>query len=452
MTEAVEVPEGLAALPPGPALAAVLAGINLAAVANNELLPMLRAQSRQAAHEQARLLAVVAEVSRAKLTFDDREVARLPHPHPYCADEVRAALAWSRRAAEHETGLAEHTVHGLPLVFEAFLAGEIDKPKVRVFSEHLGCGLTDAQVQRICAVIVPLAGRLTTGQIAARLRRMILAIDPRHYERRYRKALRDRCVIGFITGDGTATISVSGLSPAEVAAALERIDLLAMAARRAGHPSTLDQIRVDIVAGLLDGTLHHLDRDAIITYLIAHRSAADDAPVGHPEAGPPGADGQAGASQMTSGDTDGRPGGASPDTDGRPDAGAADGSSQPGGATDQDPTDHHDTDHHDITAGSGRTVPADPTIGGGESGREDQRVGVEVRVELSTLLGHDEHPGEIPGWGPITAQHARDTVARQRRAEWRFAVTDDGGRLVFDGLTRRRPSDLERTGPGGRCG
>ena len=80
---------------------------------------------------------------------------------------------------------------------------------------------------------------------------------------------------------------------------------------------------------------------------------------------------------------------------------------------------------------------------------DDQRVGVEVRVALSTLLGHDDHPGEIAGLGPIPATHARAVVADQRRAEWRWAITDAGGRLLFDGITRRRPTGLAATGPRG---
>jgi hypothetical protein len=72
-----------------------------------------------------------------------------------------------------------------------------------------------------------------------------------------------------------------------------------------------------------------------------------------------------------------------------------------------------------------------------------------VRVALSTLLGHDQQPGEIPGLGPVPATHARDTVARQRRAEWRYAITDTDGRLIFDGITRRRPRGLPATGPPG---
>ena len=179
----VEMVTALAELPPGPRLAAALARVDVAGVPNNALLPLLEAQSRQTAHESARLLAVIAEVGRANPTFDDNAVDRLDRPFRHAADEVRAALVWSRRAAESECALAEQLVHHLPAVYAAFLAGEID---------------------RSCA---------------------------------------------WLAEDGTAVLSARGLSPAQAQAALERIDGLAHAARRAGHPSTLDQIRVDVLAG-----------------------------------------------------------------------------------------------------------------------------------------------------------------------------------------------------------
>ena len=276
--EDVAVVDGFAALagiPAGPRLAAALARIDVTHVPNNELLALLAAQSRQANHEAARLLGVIAEIGRAAPTFDDDAVNRLDHPVPYAADEVRAALAWSRRAADRECDLAEQLVHDLPQVYAAFLAGDLDRSKVRVFADHLS-GLTEAQISTVCAVLLPLARRLTPGQLVARLRRLVAAIDPRHYERRYHKALRDRTVCAWLDENGTAVLCARGLSPAQAQAAVERIDLLAHAARRAGHPSTLDQIRVDILAGLLDGTLHHLDRDQIITHLLAHRPGNDD--------------------------------------------------------------------------------------------------------------------------------------------------------------------------------
>jgi hypothetical protein len=406
MAVVVEVIEALAELPPGPQLAAALADIDVAQVPNNELLPLLTAQSRQSAHESARLLAVIAEVGRANPTFDDNAIDRLDHPFRHAADEVRAALSWSRRAAEGECAFAEQVVHHLPVVHAAFLVGEIDRPKVRVFADHLS-GLTETQVATICAAVVPLAGRLTPGQLVVRLRRLVAAIDPRHYERRYRKALRDRTVCAWLDEDGTAVLSARGLSPAQAEAALERIDGLAHAARRAGHPSTLDQIRVDVLAGLLDGTLHHLRREEIVAHLIVHRSM-DDA-------------GGAGI-QASEQDAAG------------PRAGRA--------ATPASPADM-------TTAGDGGSASDGASPSDGRSADEDQRVGIEVRVALSSLLGDDEQPGEIPGLGPIPAGHAREVVARQRRAEWRIAVTNAEGRLLVDGITRRRPTGLAPDGPPG---
>ena len=379
----------LADVPPGPQLAAALARIDPTHVPNNDLLALLTAQSRQADHEAARLLGVIAEIGRATPTFADGAVDRLDRPVPHAADEVRAALAWSRRAADRECDLAEQLVHDLPQVYAAFLAGDIDRPKARVLADHLA-GLTDAQIVTVCHVLLPAASRLTPGQLVVRLRRLVAAIDPRHYERRYRKALRDRTVCAWLDENGTAVLCARGLSPAQAQAAVERIDLLAHAARRAGHPSTLDQIRVDILAGLLDGTLHHLTRDQIIAHLLAHRSRNDD-PTLEPD--------------DRTGDGDG------------------------------DRVEHRATDD---------TATDDTAISG-----DDQRVGVEVRVALSTLLGHDEHPGEIPGLGPVPASHARTVVAEQRRAEWRFAVTDTTGRLLFAGATRRRPTGLATSGPRG---
>jgi hypothetical protein len=381
----------LASIPAGPRLAAALARIDVNHVSNNELLALLAAQSRQANHEAARLLGVIAEIGRAAPTFDDDAVDRLDHPVPYAADEVRAALAWSRRAADRECDLAEQLVHDLPQVYAAHLAGDLDRSKVRVFADHLS-GLTEAQTSTVCAVLLPLARRLTPGQLVARLRRLVAAIDPRHYERRYHKALRDRTVCAWLDENGTAVLCARGLSPAQAQAAVERIDLLAHAARRAGHPSTLDQIRVDILAGLLDGTLHRRDRDQIITHLLAHRPGND---------GPPSPD---------------------PGDDNLP----------PSGTRDDQATD------------AGVVGASYPTGTG-----DDQRVGIEVRVALSTLLGHDEQPGEIPGLGPVPASHARAVVARQHRAEWRYAITDDIGRLLFDGVTRRRPTGRATTGPPG---
>jgi len=65
------IPEDLAEMPPGPRLAAVLAGIDLARLGGLDCVTVMRAQHRQVAHEQARLLAAIAEVARCDIGPDD---------------------------------------------------------------------------------------------------------------------------------------------------------------------------------------------------------------------------------------------------------------------------------------------------------------------------------------------------------------------------------------------
>ncbi|MQA15008.1 MAG: DUF222 domain-containing protein [Pseudonocardiaceae bacterium] len=408
------------------------------------------AQSRQVAYEQARLFAAMNEVIHCEPFAGESEVRRGQVPDEYCADEVRAALSWTRRAAGNETGLAFTLLRTLPLVHAALLAGHIDRSKACVFARHLG-DLTPEQIEVMCREVLPRAGRWTTGQIAARLLQLIISVDPEYYERRYRKAVRDRQVCGYLDPDGTAAITAGGLAPEEATAALERVDALSRAVRQAGHPGTLEQVRADVFLGLLDGSLHGLARDEIITALLMKQAGA--APNG------------AGAATRAPGDddseddnpTDDDPDDNTPD-DGDPDDNTPDdGDPDDGDPDDGDPDDGDpdDGDPDDGDPDDGDPDDGDPDDhaprggGPGGGGVEDQRVGIEVRVALSTLLGRDEQPGEIPAWGFVPASSVRATVARQRRAEWRWAVVDADGYLISEGITRRRPSHLTRTGPRG---
>jgi hypothetical protein len=347
---------GLAAMAPGPELAALLHAVDLAAVPNAEVVEVLRASWRQVSHAYATYLAAMVEVGRAvPFAADDphagAQAHRLAGAGDFSTAEIGAALTFTRRRADAEFAVAGTLVGRLPLVFAALSAGEIDHHKARVFVEYLG-ELTDPQIERICLRLLPGAPRWTTGQLAHRLLREIHAIDPSWARRRYQRAVHERGVNGYLAPDGSATITAHGLTPSEAAAAAERLEELAAAVRRAGHPATVHQLRADLFVRLLDGRFNGFSRQQIITAMLAE--AVED---------------------------------------------------------------------------TGAPVPAEP----------GPRHGIEVRVGLTTLLGTDDDPAELPGWGPILAEDARLLVARQHRAEWRFAVTDDTGHLVHGGLVRRRP-------------
>ncbi len=73
------------------------------------------------------------------------------------------------------------------------------------------------------------------------------------------------------------------------------------------------------------------------------------------------------------------------------------------------------------------------------------RPNVQVTIALSTLLGLDEHPAELGGHGPITAELARRMAADQT-GTWRRLVLDPvtGDLIDYGQHTYRPPADLRR--------
>jgi hypothetical protein len=291
----------------------------------------------------------------------------------------------------------------LPQVFAALWGGRIDRAKAWVFADHLdsSCTLSAQQISAICAQLVPAAPGLSTGELAARLLRAIIAIDPDHARRRYTRAVREREVISYLDRDGTVTISAHRLPPREAAAATERLRTLAKAVKRAGHPGRVPQIQADLFCGLLNGRYQGYTHEQIIAELLVDATAGDEQVERKPERGP------------------------------EREAGWEEGS----GANER---------AGDSAVAAPRSEPV--SAGSGESGvASGARAGVEIRVGLGTLLGLDDQPGEIPGLGPVLAPIARRLVTTQTRgARWRFAVTDPEGYLLLAGAVRSRP-----TGSGG---
>ena len=79
-----------------------------------------------------------------------------------------------------------------------------------------------------------------------------------------------------------------------------------------------------------------------------------------------------------------------------------------------------------------------------EQGPSGERGVVEIRVDLSTLAGLDDQPGEIPGWGPVLADVARQIVDQASDAEWRIVPVDENGQPVGVTTTKRRPTAAQK--------
>jgi hypothetical protein len=425
---AQRIPDGLEALPPGPELAALLASVDVARLADEDLPVVLKARSRQRSHDEAELLRVIAEMGqRDPFAAPDTPSGPATRYH-YAADELRVALYWTRRAAETTQAYANRLVAELPLVHAALAAGHIDPPKARVFEHHL-TSLPAEHTQRICAELLPIAGERTTGQLAAMLARRIISIDPARAKDHYERAVAQRAVVAYLNADGTATLVGHGLAPDEVAAASDRIHQLAKQAKRAGHPGGLDQIRADVMVGLLDGRFHGKTTPQIITHLLATRADPGTPPAGQPP--------------------DHHNAGGQPDSDTQPPSDTHPPSETAGNARSADTTaDTATTSPHQQQPTSPHEAGESPQTCDAEFG-SGRGIGIEVSVELATLLGYNDHPATLPGLGPVIAEVARRIVARQRGAEWRYTLVDQTGHFLFGGLTRRRPTSSRDNTNGG---
>jgi len=70
--------------------------------------------------------------------------------------------------------------------------------------------------------------------------------------------------------------------------------------------------------------------------------------------------------------------------------------------------------------------------------------GVLMTTDLATLAGLQNNAGELNGFGPITADIARQTAAQQHDVPWEYVVRDgDTGRIVASGTTQRRPTTAQ---------
>jgi Domain of unknown function (DUF222) len=81
--------------------------------------------------------------------------------------------------------------------------------------------------------------------------------------------------------------------------------------------------------------------------------------------------------------------------------------------------------------------------GQSNSGTSDTGV-VEIRVDLTTLTGIDDEPSEIPGWGHVLADVARQIVDEASDSEWRIIPIDENGQPVGVVTTRRRPTTAQK--------
>ncbi|MFQ5555338.1 MAG: HNH endonuclease, partial [Acidimicrobiia bacterium] len=114
--------------------------------------------------------------------------------------------------------------------------------------------LSTAVAQLVVDAVMDDAPALTTGQLAARLRRLCIEVDPDDAADRYERAVEDRRVVCEPTTGGTAHLMALDVPPHRAAAVTHRINQIATSLRGDIETRTLDQIRADVMLDLLDGT------------------------------------------------------------------------------------------------------------------------------------------------------------------------------------------------------
>jgi hypothetical protein len=108
-------------------------------------------------------MAAMAEVGVCGPVPDD-DLTRMAMPGEFSADEVRAALMLTRRAADAQFWLAHDLVTRLPQVHAAMLAGMLDEPRARVLSEWT-LQLSPEQARAVCEQLLARTPKLTTRAI-----------------------------------------------------------------------------------------------------------------------------------------------------------------------------------------------------------------------------------------------------------------------------------------------
>ncbi|NND01892.1 MAG: DUF222 domain-containing protein, partial [Acidimicrobiia bacterium] len=318
--------EWLESLPPGPELANALAGIDDSGLSEADRVSVLRSHARLVSHYQGRVYGDIAGLESAMHGL--REV---PHHEAVetAAVEVGAALHLTRRSAEAETHFALELTRRLPEVQVALLRGDVDLRRARTLlrgTEHL----PDHTARRIVDQVIDDARELTTGQLAARLRRLCMDSDPEDAARRYDRRVEDRRVEVLANPEGTANLLGFDLPADRVAAIGRYLDGAARKLRNVAGGRTMDQLRADVMLDILEG--------------------------------------------------------------------------------------------------------AHTPIGAARTGS------VHLAVDLATLAELNNNSGDIAGFGPGTADLARQLADDLKDSEWSFSIVDPAsGDVVCDGTTQRRP-------------
>jgi hypothetical protein len=216
---------------------------------DDELVGVLCAARRLESWQAAMEFTAVAELDKRRRAQAERPGSSRVHDH--VTAELAAALVLTGRSADELLGMARGLAR-LPMVLKALAEGRIDRARAAVFVAELAA-LDDRLARAVAMAFINLAGRMTTGQLRAALRSMVLTIDPDAARRRAERGRQDARVEVWPEGSGNSGLAGRELPPAEAVAADARLTEIAHALKDAGVPGSIDQLRAAVFTALLTG-------------------------------------------------------------------------------------------------------------------------------------------------------------------------------------------------------
>ena len=438
--------EAVAQAQPDDALASWLDGLDPSTVPVEILVEAVAASARLEAAAHARTLSLAAALARRpemEPAWND-DVGPLPRHRSVAADELAMRLGVSRVVANRLVREGQVLDLVLPATGAALASGDLDAAKVSVLVQRLG-DLDLRVAEAVEDLVLPEAPERSTAQVRLDVERALREVDPEGAAARHERARTGRRVSRpRPEPDGMASLWL--LLAAEDASRVDGVlEHTARAARVHGDPRTLDQLRADGLRDLVVGDVPApFPRATVEDPGTRHAALADD------EDGDGQDDNREHDENHEQDDGRSRADG-SGSVDGRSRAdgsGSVDGRSSADGSGSVDGSGSAD-ESVDVSAAvvSPADVPAEqrmpdvPQVVGGCAcgGRGAGRPGDQIRVTVaaSTLLGLDDRPGELAGYGAIDAVTARALAAG---GTWRRIVTDPLSGAVLDvGRTRYRP-------------
>ena len=353
------------------------------------------------------MLALMAEFVQARRR-EDADGPGTSVSGAFAVDELALALVSTRHRVRQQLGLAEALGNELSATGELLGTGRIDGYQAWVIHDMISRLVGDEHIAEVEAAILARAPGLTGGQIRSRLAKLIAAKEPDAFSRRHQRAMRDRRVSANPGGSGDQLDGMGSLwlshAAVDIAAIDDKITQIARAQTRshAGAGSGVDD-------GDGDGDGRSFDnvRADVVRDILLGRHQPGVAAPGKPGVSEPAAtgDGSAAADTHPTGEPE---------------------SADPPAAGDGSPT----GDTHPAGEPESADRSSGPSCGGGAQ--------VFVTVPIQTLMGIDDAPGELLGYGPIPAAVAR-AIASAGDSVWRRMLTDPAGNLVDLSTTSYRP-------------